>query len=325
MNELNQTSDKTALRIAVLAGGQSAEANVSRRSAAEIHSALIASGHDSNVIELDHDCVLTLLELQPDVVFPALHGPPGEDGTIQGLLETMGLPYVGSGVRGSALAMDKVIAKSVFRTHDLPVSPERVVGADMELKTAVAEIESTFGNTVAIKPLNAGSAIGVQLLPEGGDLQAALAAGLQFGDCLVEPFIAGKELTVGVLHTDSQLQAHPVIEIRTAAGQWYDYENRYTPGQSEHIIPAELDPQVTAELQRIAVVAHSALGLRDMSRADFILDSQSNITLLEVNTLPGMTATSLYPDGAAALGLDFKALVNLLVRTAFARGAQTQH
>jgi D-alanine-D-alanine ligase len=319
MNEMTQSADKTALKVAVLSGGQSAEADVSRRSAAEVHNALAACGHDSRLFELDQNFVTTLLEAPPDVVFPALHGPPGEDGTIQGLLEMLGLPYVGSGVRGSALAMDKVIAKSVFRSHNLPVSAERVVGTGAELKTAVAEIHNALGSAVAIKPLNAGSAIGVQLLPKGGDLHAALTKGLQFGDCLVEPFIAGKELTVGVLHTSTQLQAHPVIEIRTATGQWYDYENRYTPGQSEHIVPAQLDLKVSAELQRIAVAAHAALGLRDLSRADFILDAENNITLLEVNTLPGMTSTSLYPDGAAALGVSFKELVDLLVRTAFAR------
>lgn len=319
MNELTQSADKTVLKVAVLSGGQSAEAEVSRRSAVEVHNALAACGHDSRLIELDQNFVTTLLEAPPDVVFPALHGPPGEDGTIQGLLEMLDLPYVGSGVRGSALAMDKVVAKSVFRSHNLPVSAERVVGTGAELKTAVAEIHNTLGSAVAIKPLNAGSAIGVQLLPKGGDLHAALTKGLQFGDCLVEPFIAGKELTVGVLHTSTQPQAHPVIEIRTATGQWYDYENRYTPGQSEHIVPAQLDSKVSAELQRIAVAAHAALGLRDLSRADFILDAENNITLLEVNTLPGMTSTSLYPDGAAALGVSFKVLVDLLVRTAFAR------
>ena len=319
MNEPTQTLDNTTLRIAVLAGGESAEAEVSRRSAAEVHKALTALGHDSSLIELDRECAATVMKLKPDVVFPALHGPPGEDGTVQGLLEMLGLPYVGSGVRGSALAMDKAVAKSVFRSHDLPVSAERIVTSTADLETAVSDIEQTFGSQVAIKPLNTGSALGVQLLPTGGDLHGALSAALQFGDCLVEPFITGREITVGVLHTPTELQAHPVIEIRTAANQWYDYKNRYTPGQSEHIVPADLTPEITSELQRIAITAHSALGLRDLSRADFLVDATDNITLLEVNTLPGMTPTSLYPDGAAALGLNFEELIDLLVRTAFKR------
>ena len=319
MNELTQTAEKKPLNVAVLAGGESTEADVSRRSAAEVHKALSAYGHNSSVIELDRHCAASLLKLQPEVVFPALHGSPGEDGTVQGLLEMLGLPYVGSDVRGSALAMDKAVAKSVFRSHNLPVSIDRIVSSNADLASVIAEIEENFGSQVAIKPLSAGSALGVQLLPTGGDLYAALCDSLQFGDCLVEPFIAGKEITVGVLHTPQKLQAHPVIEIRTAADQWYDYENRYTPGQSEHIVPADLAPSVTAELQHIAVAAHVALGLRDLSRADFILDKDNNITLLEVNTLPGMTPTSLYPDGAAALGLDFDALIDLLVRTALTR------
>ena len=315
------TIKSTALNVTVLAGGSSPEAEVSRRSAAQVHSALQSLGHTSHVVELDQDCVSALIKLAPDVVFPALHGPPGEDGTVQGLLEILGISYVGSGVRGSALAMDKAVAKSVFRQHGLPVSKDYTVAQGADLDSAVAQIRQKMGDQVAIKPLNAGSALGVQLLPEGGDLAKALAQSLQHGDCLVEPFIAGKEITVGVLDTGESLQPHPVIEIRTAQDQWYDYNNRYTVGNSEHIIPAQLDRAVTTELQNIAVQAHAALGLRDLSRADFIVTSDNRIVLLEVNTLPGMTPTSLYPDGAAALGIDFAQLVDLLVRTAHARGA----
>ena len=315
------TATPKMLKVTVLAGGPSPEAEVSRRSAAQVHAALESLGHVSQIVELDGNCASTLLALQPDVVFPALHGPPGEDGTVQGLLEILGVNYVGSDVRGSALAMDKAVAKSIFRRHGLPVSDERVVNQDSDLHAAVIDIEQNLGRQVAIKPLNAGSAIGVQLLPNGGDLANALSESLHHGDCLVEPFVVGKEITVGVLHTDESVQAHPVIEIRTAKDQWYDYENRYTPGSSEHIIPADLAPDVTADLQRIAVQAHMALGLRDLSRADFIVTADGHITLLEVNTLPGMTPTSLYPDGASAMGYDFEALIDLLVRTAFTRGA----
>ena len=145
MTEQIQTADNTILNVAVLAGGKSAEAEVSRRSAAEVHKALTALGHNSSLIELDRKCPATLMKLQPDVVFPALHGPPGEDGTVQGLLEMLGLPYVGSGVRGSALAMDKAVAKSVFRSHNLPVSAERIVASTADLETTVNDIEQAFG------------------------------------------------------------------------------------------------------------------------------------------------------------------------------------
>ena len=167
----------------------------------------------------------------------------------------------------------------------------------------VKRIHAEIGASVVIKPLNQGSAIGVTLMPNGGDPTDALQQALIYGDCLVEPFVLGREITVGVLQQDTQLIAHPVIEIRTGSDEWYDYENRYAAGKSEHLMPAPIPEAVANELQRIAVVA-----------------DDDAITLLEVNVLPGMTPTSLYPEGAAALGYDFAALVDFLVRQAYARG-----
>lgn len=257
--------------------------------------------------------------MAPDVVFPALHGPPGEDGTVQGLLEILGVPYVGSDVHGSAIAMDKAIAKALFQRHGLPVCPDVIVQPDQDLHAAAADIEQRLGQRIAIKPLNQGSAIGVQLLPEGGDIQKALTASLQHGPCLVEPFIGGREMTVGVLQFGTEHTVHPVIEIRTPEKQWYDFEHRYTPGHSEHIMPAQVSRELTNQLQQIALTAHRCLGLRDLSRADFIVTEQGEVYLLEVNTLPGMTPTSLYPEGAAATGYPFEALVNALIQNAFQR------
>ena len=175
----NPNTSRTTLNVVVLAGGPSAEAEVSHRSAAQVHAALQDLGHASQVVELDGNCLGTLLKIRPDVVFPALHGPPGEDGTVQGALEILGVSYVGSDVRGSALAMDKAVAKSIFRRHGLPVSDDRVVTQGIELNDVVTDIERSLGRQVAIKPLNAGSAIGVQLLPQGGDLASALAPSLE--------------------------------------------------------------------------------------------------------------------------------------------------
>ena len=309
----------TPLLVAILAGGPSAEAEVSRNSAAQIQTALQTSGHRTRVIELDNHCAKALLTLAPDVVFPALHGPPGEDGTVQGLLEMLGMPYVGSDVHGSAVAMDKAIAKALFQRHGLPVCPDIVVQPHEALTVATAHIEQSLGPRVAIKPLNQGSAIGVQLLPEGGDIEAALTSSLQHGPCLVEPFIAGREMTVGVLQLENDYTVHPVIEIRTPENQWYDFEHRYTPGHSEHIMPAQVSRELSNQLQQIALTAHRCLGLRDLSRADFIVTERDEVYLLEVNTLPGMTPTSLYPEGAAAIGYPFEALVNALVRNACKR------
>ncbi len=309
------------LTVAVLMGGPSAEAEVSRNSAEQVSQGLRSAGHAATLVELDERCGSSLMTLAPDVVFPALHGPPGEDGTVQGFLEILGLPYVGSDVHGSAVAMDKHIAKHVFRDAGLPVADGRVVSPGDDLESCAREISAHLGPGVVIKPLCQGSAIGVTPLPNGGNVAAALTAALDFGACLVEPYVMGREITVGVLERNAQLEPHPVIEIETATDEWYDYTNRYTAGQSRHIMPALLPDDVSRQLQDIAVCAHEVLGLRDLSRADFIVGDNDEITLLEVNTLPGMTPTSLYPEGAAALGLEFPALMDHLVQQAHQRGS----
>ena len=317
LNPANQAS----LRVAVLMGGNSAEAEISRTSAAQIEQALTSKGHQARTIELNPQCAATLMRWSPDVVFPALHGPPGEDGTVQGFLEIMGLPYVGSGVLGSAIAMDKAIAKQIFRQHHLPVTQDFVIsGSAPDLAVIVKKISERFGTKVVIKPLNQGSAIGVTPMPEGGDMTSALRQALTYGGCLVEPFIRGKEITVGVLAVGERLLAHPVIEIQTPDQQWYNFNNRYTPGSSLHIMPAGLPAELLERLQDIAVSAHQQLGLSDLSRADFIVSPAGEIALLEVNSLPGMTPTSLYPEGAAAIGYPFERLIDHLVRQAVLRG-----
>ena len=191
------------------------------------------------------------------------------------------------------------------------------------LLEAEQDILARFGDKVVIKPLSQGSAIGVTPVANGGDLQAPLTAALAFGGgVLVEPYVPGREITVGVLDLhDKSAVVFPVIEIRTPEDEWYDFENRYAVGGSEHIIPAPLPEEVTTRLQEVALAAHSALGLRDLSRADFIVTDGNEIVLLEVNTLPGMTPTSLFPDGARAAGMDFPTLVDALVHSALARAA----
>lgn len=314
------------LSVAVLMGGPSAEAEVSRVSAREVAAGLIAAGHQATTLELDGATAATLLAQQPDVVFPALHGPPGEDGTVQGFLELLGFPYVGSGVHGSAVAMDKNIAKAVFRSRGLPVADDVLVTPDVTPEDATAAVHAAIGESVVIKPLGQGSAIGVTLLANGGDLRSGLEGALEYGTgALVEPYVLGHEITVGVLDLEGESpEALPVIEIRTASGEWYDYTNRYTAGKSEHVIPAPLPLEINCRLQEVAVVAHLALGLADLSRADFIVTDAEEIVLLEVNTLPGMTPTSLFPDGARAFGLEFPQLMDALVQSAARRGPARQ-
>ncbi len=311
-------------RVAIIAGGRSNEAAVSRSSAAGVTKALQATYRHVQQFELDGTLTDALQHFRADVVFPVLHGPPGEDGTVQGYLEILGVPYVGSGVLASASAMDKSLAKAIFQRAGLPLCADLVFAPHTPVADACRDTLAALGDRVVVKPLRQGSAIGVTLVMNGGDLTQPLQTAFALGDgVLVEPFVLGTEVTVGVLdlHGDSA-HAFPTIEVRTPAGTWYDYTHRYTVGESEHVIPAGVGATCRARLQDIALVAHAALGCVDLSRADFIVGDADDIVLLEVNTLPGMTPTSLYPDGARAYGLTFEALVDALVNSALERGVR---
>jgi len=312
------------VKVAILAGGRSMEAAVSRSSAAEVTKALKSLYNDVRQFELDAALTRALLDYRPDVVFPVLHGPPGEDGTVQGYLEILGLPYVGSGVHASAAAMDKSLAKDVFRRAGLPLCADRVFPPGTPVTEACRETLAAFGDRVVVKPLRQGSAIGVTPVMNGGDLTAPFETAFALGDgVLVEPFVLGIEVTVGVLDLHGEAaRVFPTIEVRTPRGTWYDFTHRYTVGESEHVIPASVSAPCRNRLQEIALKAHQALGCADLSRADFIVNDREEIVLLEVNTLPGMTPTSLYPDGARALGLTFTELMDALVRSGVKRGAR---
>jgi D-alanine-D-alanine ligase len=309
-------------KIAVLQGGQSNEAEVSRSSAGEVSAALAKTFATVTAMELDDSLTGMLTNAAPDVVFPVLHGPPGEDGTVQGYLEILGLPYVGSDVHASAVAMDKSVAKALFRRAGLPVVDDVVLAAGSDPAAAAVTVSNTIGERIVVKPLSQGSAIGVTPLANGGDPTDALKTALDLGGgVLVEPYVLGREVTVGVLDTHGDPPVTlPPIEIATPAGTWYDYQHRYTAGESDHLIPARLPEATLEELKRVALTAHQCLDCRDLSRADFIVTDADEIVLLEVNTMPGMTPTSLYPDGCAAVGISFVELVARLVRSAWGRG-----
>jgi D-alanine-D-alanine ligase len=306
-------------KIAVINGGNSAEATVSRSSAKGVIEALRKNYESVTSIELDSKIATSLADCHPDVVFPILHGPPGEDGTLQGFLEILGYSYVGSDVHSSAFAMDKIVAKEVFRGAGLPVARQCIVTRADGIAKAVDRITSELGENVVVKPACQGSAIGVTLIDKASQLHDAVGAAFEFDPrLLVEERIIGKEITVGVIDTDTGTDPFPVIEITTPENSWYDFDHRYTPGLSEHLMPADLPKEQYLALQRIAVAAHQSLGCRDLSRADFVV-TESDIYLLEVNTLPGMTPTSLYPDGARSYGLEFPELVKYLVERAVKR------
>jgi D-alanine-D-alanine ligase len=333
------------LRIAVINGGTSAEAEVSRVSARGVIKALRENYSNVFDIPLEPGIERRLAECQPNVVFPVVHGAPGEDGSLQGFLDLLGYAFVGSDVQSSAVAMDKIIAKLIFRAAGLPLIEQLVVERHKGVAAAAAAIQNTLGDYVVVKPARQGSALGVTLVDNASQLFSALENAFQLDDrLLIELRINGKEITVGVLDIDNTVddecdadvdraqdrepdagletrtEAFPVIEIATPDQAFYDYAHRYTVGLSDHIMPAPLGAEQTRRIQNIAIQAHRALGCRDLSRADFVVPNENEEYLLEVNTLPGMTPTSLYPDGAAGYGLSFAELVSYLVERAAKRG-----
>jgi len=301
-------------RVAVLMGGRSAEREVSLNTGEQVAAALGSLGHDVETIDTaDTDFIARLQAGGFDVAFICLHGRFGEDGTMQGLLELLELPYVGSGVLASALAMDKVMSKHFFALAEIP-TPEYVVlhaGGPYDIEAIVTAV----GPKSVVKPANEGSAIGVSIVHEPAELPSAIEEAFVYDEhVLIERFVAGVEVTVGVLG-NKELVALPTLEI-VPEHEFYDYESKYIAGMSRHIIPARVSEATAEECQRVSVLAHKVLGCRGMSRADTIVAEDGTVYLLEVNTIPGMTSTSLLPDAARAAGIEFPQLCDRLVELA---------
>jgi D-alanine-D-alanine ligase len=299
------------MRIAVLLGGRSAEREVSLNSGAQVARALRERGHD--VIEIDPiepDFIAALQSSGADIAFIVLHGRFGEDGTMQGMLELIDMPYVGSGVLASALAMNKVMSKHIYAQAGLStpsyVALRRGDVVDFDGLTGV------LGPKTVVKPANEGSSVGMTIVHDPSGLPAAVELAFDHDPLvLVEKFEVGAEVTIGVIGNDEPF-ALPTLEI-VPVNEFYDYESKYTPGMSQHIIPARVNADACSECQRLAVGAHLALGCRGMSRSDTIVTPQGAVYLLETNTIPGMTSTSLLPDAAAAAGIEFPELCERLV------------
>lgn len=300
------------MKVAVLFGGTSSERPVSLVSGAAAIAALREKGHDVTPVDVGSDIAETIASLRaacPDVVFNALHGPLGEDGAIQGVLEWLGLPYTHSGIRASAVAMDKGAARSLLAAAGIPVAKGRVLGMD-----ELAERDPLPAPYV-IKPVAEGSSVGVEIIRVGDNRRVDIARNWRFGPtALVEQFISGRELTTGVLG-DRALAVTDILPAENAA--FYDFEAKYSSGGSRHVVPAVLPAEVTKRALDYALRAHNALGCHGASRTDFRYDDETDtLVVLEVNTQPGMTPTSLLPEQAAFCGISYPDLCDWMVREA---------
>ncbi len=304
-------------RVAVLYGGISAEREVSLSSGLKVIDALREVGFDVTPIDVGEDLgavIAALKDARPDAAFNALHGRFGEDGAIQGVLDWMGIPYTHSGVRASAVAMDKAAAKAVFASAGLPIARGR------EVDIAELEAADPLPLPYVVKPVNEGSSVGVEIIRSGDNRRAEVARAWRFGKvAMVEEFIPGRELTVGVMGD----RALAVTEILADAGVFYDYESKYADGGSRHLIPAPVHPDAYTQALDVALAAHRAIGCRGASRCDFRYDDTAGepgrLVLLEINTQPGLTPTSLLPEQAAHMGMSFPRLCAWMVENASCR------
>lgn len=301
------------LRIALLAGGTSGEREVSLNGAAQVEKALSSEMY----VVRRFDTASQLADIvaardEIDFAFILLHGLQGEDGTMQGLLDLLGIPHQGSGVLGSAIAMDKNLAKELYRLEGLPIADWEIITP--ESARDGAGIAARLGLPLVVKPVREGSSLGMTIARTEAELLAGIEKALTHGrQVMVEKYIRGRELTAGVLGND-QLEALPLIEIVPGKEHaFFDYTAKYKPGASSEICPAPVSAAVTEKAQEYAIRAHRALRLRGYSRTDMMLDKDDNIYLLETNTIPGMTATSLLPQAAAKHGLDFPAFLSRLI------------
>jgi D-alanine-D-alanine ligase len=305
---------KRQAKVAVVMGGNSAERDISKQTGAGVLRALTALGYDATPLDYDERFIDAIRSLAPDVVFNALHGPGGEDGHVQALLDYLSIPYTGSGIEASSLSMDKHLTKKLLAAEGLPTAAWDLFdlsGGTLPL------LPGSLDPPLVVKPRFEGSAIGVLVVRTHEQWTAAmLSASKVYSQILAEEFIEGREFTCAVLGEE----ALPIVEIIPNRDSFYTFDAKYEPGGSTHIVPAHIDEDLAARLQMLALSAHRLLGLRDYSRSDFIVSVDQRPQILEINSLPGMTATSLFPDACASVGITYEALVDRLLQYALARG-----
>jgi D-alanine-D-alanine ligase len=303
------------LHVVVLMGGWSAEREVSLMSGKGIVEALESLGHRVTAIDMDRDVAAKLAAAKPDVVFNALHGTPGEDGSVQGMLDLMGLKYTHSGLVTSVIAIDKVLTKNALVPHGIPMPGGRIV------KSAEVFEGDPLKRPYVLKPVNEGSSVGVAIVTDDGNYGNPIGRDVagpwqDFEELLAEPYVRGRELTTAILGG----KALGVTELKPKSG-WYDYDAKYTDGMTEHVFPAQIPDHIAEACKRIALEAHRLLGCNGASRSDFRWDDErgeDGLFLLEVNTQPGMTPLSLVPEQARHLGISYPQLVQMIVDEALA-------
>ena len=310
-------SASKALHVAVLMGGWANEREVSLMSGGGVADALDMNGHTVTPIDMGRDVAQRLAEAKPDVVFNALHGVPGEDGSVQGMLDLMGIPYTHSGLATSVIAIDKQLTKQALVPHGIPMPGGRIVTAD-ELYE-----RDPLPRPYVLKPVNEGSSVGVAIVTDDSNVGNPIsrdAAGpwQQFDELLAEPFIKGRELTTAVIDGADGPRALGVTELIIEHG-FYDYEHKYTEGRTQHVCPAQIPPEIAALCEQYAIRAHQVLGCHGTSRTDFRWDDEAGdegLFVLETNTQPGMTPLSLVPEQAKHAGISYPELVELILQEA---------
>ncbi len=312
----------TDKKIGVLMGGISAEREVSLRSGTAVFNALKNLGYNVIAMDVRSDVCEALRRERIDVAFLVLHGGWGEDGSIQGLLEVMGIPYTGSDVLASALAMNKEASKKIFLYHNIPVPPFVVISGQRAVVSQKPETLNSQLSTInfempwVIKPVCEGSSVGVAIVRDKGQLGTAVEKGFLYGaKIIIEKYIEGREVQIGILN-DRVLGG---VEVRPTL-EFYSYEAKYTPGLTEYILPPEIDETTYQKAKDVALFAHAALGCRGATRVDLRIEKTGNPYVLEVNTIPGMTETSLLPKIAKEAGLDFPMLIEEILNEAINRG-----
>ena len=308
------------MRVALIAGGKSNEREVSLSGADSVEQALDKNKYD--VVRYDSATDLLKIATEADNIDFALiilHGKYGEDGTIQGFLEMLDIPYQGAGVLGSALAMDKFLSKQLYRKAGLPVADCVLLNNGDQFNSS--QLVSELGLPLVTKPACEGSSVGVTIVKTESELEEGIAFARKYTGkgVMIEQFIDGREFACGVLGND-QPEGLPVLEIIPGDGHtFFDYEAKYQPGASEEICPAQIDAEIAEKIQLYAVKAHEVLQLRGYSRTDFLMKKDGSLYVLETNTIPGMTATSIYPQEAAAIGMSFTVLLDRLIELGLER------